>query len=114
MNKLSVGLLLAASLFVIDVSPAAAHQGAEGARAYNHGHQLENRRHQQMPRWLKRNVRFRDWYRHSPLKRYRQIGWNQLYDVYRWERRYFGGRNHIAYRDDRRRYDERRRYRHDD
>ena len=111
MNKLSVGLLLAASLFFIDVTPAAAHQGADRVRGYHHGYFHEARRHE-MPRWLKRNKRFRHWYRHSPLKRYRQIGWNHLFEIYRWELRYFGARNYIAYDGDerRRRGDRRRRY----
>ena len=43
MNKLSVGLLLAASLFLIDVTPAAAHQGADGMRTYSPGYQVRAR-----------------------------------------------------------------------
>ncbi len=114
MNELSVGLLLAASLFFLDVSPAAAHQGADRVRAHDYGHQFEARRYHEMPRWLKRNVRFRHWYRHSPLKRYRQIGWNQLFEIYRWERRYFRTRYHVAYDRQPRRHDgERWRYRDD-
>ncbi len=107
MNKLSVGLLLAAALFFIDVTPAAAHRVADDVRVYGNGHYYETRRHE-MPRRLKRNKHFRHWYRHSPLKRYRQISWNQLFEIYRWERRYFVGRGYVAY-DDRRR--DRRRYR---
>jgi len=115
MNKLSVGLLLAASLFLIDVSPAAAHTGADRARVQSHSYRVEVPRRHEMPRWLKRDKRFRDWYRHSPLKRYRQIGWNQLFEIYRWERRYFGTRYYITYEDDKhRRNGDRRRYRHDD
>ena len=114
MNKLSVGLLLAASLFFLDVSPAAAHQGADRTRIYSHGYQIEARRRHAMPVWLKRNKRFRHWYRHSPLRHYRQIRWNQLFEIYRWERRYFGGRNYTVRDDDnRRRHGVRRRY-HDD
>ena len=113
MNKLSVGLLLAASLFLIDVSPAAAHHGADGVRVYSHGYHYEARRRHEMPLWLKRNKRFRHWYRHSPLRHYHQIRWKALYEIYRWERRYFSGRQYIAY-DDRRRHGDRRRYRYDD
>ena len=109
MNKLSVGLLLAASLFFIDVSPAAAHQGADHVRGYSDSYRYQPRRHE-MPKWLKRNKRFRHWYRHSSLKRYRQIGWNQLFEIYRWERRYFAARNYVAYDDDRRRHGKRRRH----
>ena len=114
MNKLSVGLLLAASLFLIDVSPAAAHSGVDRMRVHSYGHQVRTIRHHEMPRWLRRNDGFRHWYRHSPLKRYRQIGWSQLFEIYRWERRYFRGRYYTRYDDDRRWNERRRRYRHDD
>ena len=97
MNKLSIGLLLAASFIFLDASPAAAHQRADRVRAHDYGHQFEARRYHDMPRWLKRNDRFRHWYRHSPLKRHRQISWNQLFEIYRWERRYFRTRYRIAY-----------------
>jgi len=114
MNKLSVGLLLAASLFFIDVTPAAAHQGVDRAQVQRHGYAFEMRRRHEMPAWLKRNKRFRHWYRHSPLRHYRQIRWNQLFEIYRWERRYFANRRYIAYYEDRRRHGDRRRHRYDD
>ena len=113
MNKLSATLLLAAGLFLTDVSPATAHPGADGARAHDRGHYVEIRRRHEMPRWLRRNTDFRHWYRRSPLSRYRQISWNQLYDIYRWERRYFERRYFRAYNDGRRHRD-RRRHRSDD
>ena len=114
MNKLSVGLLLAASLFFIDVTPAAAHQGADRTHVQRHGYQFETRRRHGMPAWLKRNKRFGHWYRHSPLRHYRQIRWNELFEIYRWERRYFVDRRYIAHDDDRRRHGDRRRHRYDD
>ena len=98
MNKLSVGLLLAAGLFFIDVSPAAAHQNGHDRDRYesDRGHYVQDRGHyrqfvrsQQMPRWLRRNANFRHWYRNSPLRHYRQIGWQELLQIYRAERRYF-------------------------
>ena len=99
MKKLSVGLLLAAGLFFIDVSPAAAHHGGDRVhdRVQDRGYYQEPgrgyyhqmlRRHE-MPRWLRRNANFRHWYRHSPLRHYRQIGWQELLHIYRAERRYF-------------------------
>ena len=114
MNKFSIALLLAASLFLIDVSPAAAHAGIDGVRTHSYGHQLRTLRHHEMPRWLRRDHDFRHWYRHTPLKRYRQIGWRQLFEIYRWERRYFGGRYDIRYDNERHRDSHRRRYRYDD
>jgi hypothetical protein len=41
-----------------------------------------------MPRWLKHNRAFRHWYRHTPLKRDRRLAWNELFDIYRFERRF--------------------------
>jgi hypothetical protein len=41
-----------------------------------------------MPRWLKRNESFRQWYRHSSLRRNWRLAWDDLFDIYRWERRY--------------------------
>lgn len=89
MRKLSVGLLLAAGLFFIDVTPAAAHHTADNVRVYSSGYHSEFRRRHDMPRWLQRNRDFRHWYRRTPLADYRQISWRQLFDIYRWERRYF-------------------------
>lgn len=114
MNKLGISLLLAAGLFGLDVSPVAAHPQADRVQVHSDGYRFNARRHDAMPRWLSRDKRFRHWYRHSPLKRYRRLGWNELYDIYRWERRYFGSRKHYD-RNDRRNYRDgnRRRYRDD-
>ncbi len=115
MNRLGVSLLLAASFFFLEISPATAHQDFDRTRAYNHGYQYQLWRHHEMPRWLRRDKHFRHWYRHTPLKRYRQIGWNQLFEIYRWERRYFSRGYLIDYDDNDRRWNrERRRYRDDD
>ena len=94
MNKLAASLLLAAGLFSLDISPAAAHPQTDRVHVYNDGYRYESRRHNAMPRWLKRNRGFREWFRYSPLKRYRRISWNELYEIYRWERRYFGSRHY--------------------
>ena len=114
MNKLSIGLLLAASLFVIDVTPAAAHQGAHKTDLQRYGYHYDTRRRHEMPRWLQRNRHFRHWYRNTPLRHYRQIRWHQLYEIYRWERRYFVSRHYVDRDHDRHRPGDRRRYRDDD
>ena len=114
MNKLSIGLLLAASLFLIDVTPAAAHQGAHKSEVQRHGYYYETRRRHEMPRWLQRNRHFRHWYRNTPLRHYRQIRWQQLYEIYRWERRYFVSRHYRDRDYDRHRHSDHRRYRDDD
>ena len=113
MNKFSIALLLAAGLFLIDVSPAAAHEDRPGVRLQGHSYQVDVRRQHQMPGWLRHDRGFYHWYRQSPLRHYRQIGWHQLHEIYRWERRYFGSRHYVVH-DDRRWKGDRRRYRHDD
>lgn len=120
MNKLSAALLLATSLFFIDVTPATAHPGAHVDRVAERGYRSDRgyhggwvRRHE-MPRRLRQNDGFRHWYRRSPLAEYRQISWNQLFQIYRWERRYFERRFYFAFDDDRRRDRDRRRRRGDD
>ena len=76
------GLLLGA------VPEADAHgqvyNGYESTRHY-HGDVYERRT---MPRWLWRKPGFRHWYFRSSLRFNRQLAWWQLYDIYRWERRY--------------------------
>ena len=111
MKKLTITLLLAAGLFFVDVTPAEAHAGAERVRVYDRHVQFV-RRHE-MPRSLQRDRQFRHWYRGSPLRHYRQIGWKQLFDIYRWERRYFGSRYYADHDNDRRWHDKRRRHRFD-
>ena len=108
MKKLTIGLLLATGLFLVDAAPAEAHSGVDRGRVYDHEVQVV-RRHD-MPRWLKRDRQFRHWYQRSPLRHYRQIGWKQLFEIYRWERHYFGSRRHIHYDDDRG-WNDRRRHR---
>ncbi len=115
MNKLSVGLLLAAGLFFIDVTPAAAHQVADNVRVHGNGYHAEFRRRQEMPRWLRRNRDFRHWYRRSPLADYRRISWRQLFEIYSWERSYFESRYYFEHDGHHGRRDrDRRRNRHDD
>ena len=113
MNKLSLGLLLAAGLFLIDVSPAEAHTGVDRMHVESYGHQPRLLRGHEMPVWLRRDHRFQHWYRRSPLRHYHQISWNQLLEIYRWERRYFGSHHYIAYDDKRRWKSNRKRHRRD-
>ena len=82
MNKLSVGLLLAAGLFFIDVTPAAAHHRADNARVHEGGYHVQWQRRHEMPRWLRRNRDFRHW-------------WERRY----FERRYFANVDHHPRRD---------------
>ncbi len=82
---------------------------------YSDGYRYTTLRHKSMPRWLRHDRQFRRWYEYTPLRRYRSISWHELYDIYRWERRYFGSRygyDRYEKRDHRDGY--RRRYRDDD
>ena len=45
-------------------------------------------RHRAMPRWLWKKNGFASWYYHSPLRFNNHLAWWQLYEIYRWERRY--------------------------
>jgi hypothetical protein len=109
MSKLTIGLLLAAGLFLANVTPAEAHSGLERTRI--HDQHVQTVRRHDMPRWLKRDRQFRHWYRRSPLRRYAQISWIQLFEIYRWERHYFGSRHYTDIDREGRRGDSRRRHR---
>ena len=96
MNKLMTAALLAGGLMLLNTPEAAAHTEVrysyesppyyDNHRGYYRG--TDMRRSGHMPRWLKRNESFRKWYRHSSLKRHQRLAWGELFDIYRWERRY--------------------------
>ena len=113
MNKLMIAAAIAGGLLLMNSPEAAAHQEVRSvykSHAYTH---LEVRRHDRMPRWLKRNKAFRHWYAHTSLKRDRRLAWYQLYEIYSWERRwgrmYYRGdnywRDYYAYRYGERHFD---------
>ena len=113
MNKVLLATIVAAGLTVGTMPEAAAHtevRGAQSGPAYekrdrrahsrdyyerndyrsNRGRDYyQHKRVGKMPKWLKRKKSFRRWYKDSPITRYRFLSWNQLYDIYRWERSYF-------------------------
>ena len=116
MNKLLITAILAGGLLLLDSPEAAAntvvknkhrppaqyhvdrhdrdrHRGQEYRRDYYE----RNARHgrvQSMPRWLKHKKSFRRWYKDTPLRTYRRLTWDQLFDIYRWERAYFRHHRH--------------------
>jgi hypothetical protein len=114
MNKVMTTALIAGGLMLINSPEAAAHKEVRHtyqAPAYYYYYPgVDVRRPRHMPRWLQRNHSFRDWYRHTPLRRNVRLAWGELFDIYRWERRY-GHRFDRRYRD----HDEYRGrdYRHD-
>ena len=84
-----IGTIIAAGgLLLASVDTASAHGRAD------HGYNLPNHyraighRHSHMPAWLRHKKGFRAWYFRSSLRYTRQIAWWQLYEIYRWERRY--------------------------
>ena len=94
MNKLMTAAVIAGGLMLLNSPEAAAHKEVRNTyqpsvHYYTH---IDVHRSHKMPRWLKRNKGFRHWYRHSPLKRDRRLAWHQLFDIYRFERRF--GRNY--------------------
>lgn len=109
MNKLLAGTLLIGSLFLLDSPAAEAHGGAHGhkskshhySRSYDRDYYYSDRRHRsvrhyrtgKLPRWLKRERGFRNWYKHSRYRYNRRLSWQRLFDIYLWEydrrRRYY-------------------------
>ena len=126
MNKVMTTALIAGGLMLINSPEAAAHTEVRHTHQppayYQYYPGVDVRRPQHMPRWLHRNDSFRRWYRHTPLRRNIWVAWEELYSIYRWERRY-GHRFDRRYRDhddyhrrddhhDRGRYRDGRRRRH--
>lgn len=124
MNKLIATALVAGGLMLMNSPEAAAHKEVRNVYqppAYHHSHaRVDLRRTDHMPRWLKRDKSFRNWYRNTPVKRNQRLDWHQLFDIYRWERQwgraYYRSNNYwddyYAHRYGERRYD-RDRDRHD-
>lgn len=128
-----IGSSIAILGLLLGVSPPAEAHGrvyhSYDSAGYHHG-AFHRRRH--MPRWLWNKRGFRHWYFRTPLRFNRHLGWRELYDTFRWERRLhnrrhyrstFGPRQHGYDRDRRywrdfehrdRRPKQRRRYRNDD
>ena len=92
MNRVMTTALIAGGLMLMNSPEAAAHK--EGRQThqppayYQYYNGVDMRRSKHMPRWLQRNESFRRWYRHTALQRNRRLAWNELFDIYRWERHY--------------------------
>ena len=108
MNKVMMTALIAGGLMLVNSPEAAAHKEVrhtyQTSAYYHYDYNAEVRRSKHMPRWLKRNDSFGRWYKHTQLKRNPRLAWNELFDIYRWER-------HYEHRYDRR-YRDYDRYRH--
>jgi hypothetical protein len=122
MNKLMTAALIAGGLLLLNSPEAAAHKEVRNMYQAPAHLYIDHRRVDRMPRWLHERRDFRRWYRQSPLRRDRRLAWFQLYEIYRWERRW--GRTHYRsdnhwndyyghrYRNDRRDHERRDRRRH--
>ena len=90
-TKASLPLLIGAWLFTASAT-ATAHDGYHrdsASRGYHDVHyDVRVRRSHAMPRWLKRDRGFRHWYRQTRYQYNRRLGWEGLWDIYRFERRY--------------------------
>ena len=92
MNKVMIAATLAGSFLLLNSPEAAAHKEVRNvydSPAHYHPYdRVHVRRAKHMPRWLQRKHGFRHWYRHTPLKRNKRLAWSELFEIYRWERRW--------------------------
>ena len=108
MKHIVASLLLASGAMFLHAPAAEAHHDRYGDRVHHgyHDHYYRG----QMPRWLKRDRPFRKWYRHTRFKYNPRLDWRELYDIYRWERRYVHHRRYKHYDHPYHEYREDRRY----
>jgi hypothetical protein len=116
MNKLMTTALVAGGLMLMNSPEAAAHKEVrnvyEPPAYYQTVRYADYRRSKDMPRWLKHDRSFHKWYKHTRLRRDRRLAWNQLFDIYRWERRWGKVHYQYRYRDHDHNSRDRRRHRH--
>jgi hypothetical protein len=96
MKKLMMTAVIAGGLMLMNSPEAAAHQQVHNVHKSHTYTRIEVRRADHMPRWLKRDKAFRHWYARTPLRRDRQLAWQQLFEIFRWELRW----GHTYYRSD--------------
>jgi len=100
MNKLIFAILLVGGLTLANAPEAVAHSEVRNVHVVPAGHRVFVHRTEHMPHWLKHDRSFRHWYRHTPLKWRRHLGWHELYDLFLWERAGAGHRrSHGPHRD---------------
>jgi hypothetical protein len=119
MNKVLIATVLACGLLLLESPEAAAHEGtgshyrqvdrdrSDAHRRDTHSrdyytrnvyrgerHDKRDQRAKKMPKWLKHDRSFGRWLEYTRFQYNRHITWNELFDIYRWERYYFGNRRH--------------------
>ena len=88
MNKLMTAAVIAGGLMLMNSPEAAAHKEVRNLYLPSAYTRIEVRRAGHMPRWLHRHKDFRRWYRHSALRLDPRFAWQDLYEIFRWERRW--------------------------
>ena len=93
-----IGSTLAVACLLLGAVPAAEAHGI----VYNdydsprHYHR-DIHRDRAMPRWLWNKKGFRRWYHRSAHRLNYRLAWWQIYDIYRWERRFDHPRHYKSY-----------------
>ena len=87
-------LMAAAPAAIADHKHKYRHADVYDGYGYPGYHVYERER---LPRWLRRHDRFRAWYRHTPLRYNPRLGWDDLYSIFVWERRYSKHRRYHDY-----------------
>ena len=54
-------------------------------------------RDRHMPKWIRHDRGFRHWYHRTSLRHNHHLPWWQLYEIFRWERRYDHRRHHAVH-----------------
>ena len=119
MNKVLIATVIACGLLLLESPEASAHEEkgsqyryadhyrTDAYRRDSHSREYysrdryrgerydtRNKRAKKMPKWLKHDRSFRRWLEHTRIPLSRHLSWNQLFDIYRWERTYFRYRQH--------------------
>lgn len=87
MKRLLCALALAGALCVASLPDASAHERHYRGRIAYQRHAMPQRSHHS-PAWLRRNYDFQLWYGRSRFRYDFYLSWYQLFDIYRYERRY--------------------------
>ena len=124
---------LISTIFILGIGAAGLSQSAIAHEpGYTHydsprHYRADVYRDHHMPVWLRKKKDFRRWYKRSVVRHDDSLAWWQVYEIYRWERRYnrhhhhrpgyYANRDYWYRYDDRKRYDrnryDRKRHRHD-
>jgi len=92
MNRMMTAAVIAGGLMLLNSPEAAAHKEVRNVYQppafYDTYARIDVRRPKHLPNWLKRDRSFRHWYSRTPLRRNSRLAWYQLFEIYRWERRW--------------------------